>query len=264
MTDTNLINDQTLGQYHEKGYFTVEGLFTDDEVEGVHQEITRIVACYPDVPKGLVQIEPSVASGENTPETLELGVRKLAGMAKHNAFFRNLAFHPKMVKIATTILGPDVKLHTSGLLMKPPHFGGAKVWHQDNAYFRLTPNHAFGFWVACDDATVDNGCMHIIPGSHTQGVLEHSDPGDEYGLLNPPSIEEALPIPLKTGDALIFHGEIFHYTPPNKTDRRRRAIQYHYSSSKCRRSEKWELHKVKPELLVAGRDYGMNEQEENA
>lgn len=255
MTDNNLISNQQLQQYHQQGYVVIEGLFTADEVEAVRNEITNIVARYPDVPTGLVEIEPSVANGENTPELLELGVRKLANVARHNAFFRNLAFHPKMAAIATTLLGPDVKLLQSMLLLKPPRFGGAKIWHQDNAYFRREPNHIVGFWVACDDATVQNGCMHVIPSSHTQGIVEHNGLKNDYGALRTPSVEEAVSIPLKAGDALMFHGEILHSTPPNTTTRRRRAIQYHYASSKCRRTEGWDLYKVMPELLVAGRDY---------
>ena len=256
MSDNNLINDQLLERYREQGYFTVEGLFTAEEVEGVRDEIPKIVARYPDVPQDLVQLEPAVASGESTPETFELGVRKLSRMAKYNEFFRQRAFHPKMVKIATTILGPDIVLHQGQLLMKPPYVSGEKIWHQDNAYFRLVPNHVFGFWVACDDATVENGCMHVVPGSHTHGIAEHDGTVDEYGLVNPPPFENAVPIPLKPGDALVFHGEIFHYTPPNKTDKRRRAIQYHYASSKCRQAKGEHLFKIGSEVLVAGRDYG--------
>ncbi len=255
MIDKSLIDDQRLEQYREHGYFTVENLFTADEVEGVRKEITKIVDRYPDVPKELVQIEPTVVRGEHTPESVELGVRKLFRMTRHNDFFHNLAFHPKMVQIARTLLGPDIKLLQSMLLMKPPHFGGIKIWHQDNAYFRLTPNHVFGFWVACDDATVENGCMQIVPGSHKGGIAEHGGVNDDYGLLHPPPFEAALPIPLKAGDALVFHGEIFHYTPPNRTARRRRAVQYHYASNKCRRSKEGNTFKIEAELLVAGREY---------
>lgn len=255
MSDSNLINDQILKQYHEHGYFTVEGLFTAEEVKGVRNEIPKIVARYPDVPKELVQIEPTVASSEKKPESFELGVRKLSRMARHNEFFRNLAFHPKMVKIAKSILGPDIMLHQGQLLMKPPHFGGEKIWHQDNAYFRLVPNHVFGFWVACDDATIENGCMHVIPGSHTQGIAEHAGAGDEYGLVTPQSLEDAVPIPLKSGDALVFHGELYHYTPPNRTNNRRRAIQYHYASSKCRQTTGQDRFKIEPEVEIVGEDY---------
>jgi phytanoyl-CoA hydroxylase len=249
-----LLDDKKLIQYKELGYFTVEGLFTMDLVESIRKEITKVVDRHPDVPPELVQIEPSVVRGEFTPETKELGVRKLFRMAKHNELFKQLAFHPKMVAIAKMLVGSDVKLLQSMLLMKPPYFGGPKVWHQDNAYFRLTPNDVFGFWVACDDASIENGCMHLVPGSHKNGIAIHGGVNDDYGLLNPPDLGQAVAIPLKTGDALIFHGELFHYTPPNTTPRRRRAVQYHYASSKCRVSDEKKSN-LKGEVLVAGQEY---------
>lgn len=250
---SDLLDQQKLTQYRELGYFIVEGLFTMDLVESIRKEITKIVDRHPDVPQGLVQFEPSVARGEFTPETKELGVRKLFRMACHNEFFRQLAFHPKIVTIAKALLGPDVKLLQSMLLMKPPYFGGPKIWHQDNAYFRLTPNDVFGFWVACDEATVENGCMHLVPGSHKNGIALHGGVNDDYGLINPPPLDQAVAIPLKTGNALVFHGELFHYTPPNTTPRRRRAIQYHYVSSKCRVSDE-KRSNPKEEVLVAGQE----------
>ncbi len=255
MTESNLINEQLLEQYRDYGYFTIEALFTNEEVEAVRTEISKIIARYPNVPEELVQIEPAVASGKNTSKTFELGVRKLSRMAKYNTFFRDLAFHPKMVEIATSILGPDIVLHQGQLLMKPPHFGGEKIWHQDNAYFRLVPNDVLGFWIACDQATTENGCMHVIPGSHTRGIIEHGGTDDEYGLVDPPASEDAVPIPLNSGDALVFHGEIFHYTPPNITHKRRRSMQYHYASSQCHQAKGAHLFKIEPELLVAGHNY---------
>ena len=106
MTDNNLISRSTITTVPPTRIrYVIEGLFTADEVEAVRNEITKIVARYPDDPKGLIEFEPSVANGENTPELLELGVRKLANVARHNAFFHNLAFHPKMAAIATTLVG---------------------------------------------------------------------------------------------------------------------------------------------------------------
>ena len=54
-------------------------------------------------------------------------------------------------------------------LLKPPR-GREKPWHQDHAYFNLpldTP--IVGVWIALDEATPENGCMHVIPGSHREG-----------------------------------------------------------------------------------------------
>jgi phytanoyl-CoA hydroxylase len=158
-----------------------------------------------------------------------------------------------MVEIATRLLGPNVYLFQSMSLLKPPRIGGAKMWHQDNAYFRQTPSDVFGFWVACDDTTAENGCMHVIPGSHAGGTKEHGMVNNDYVLLSPPSTESAVPVPLRAGDALIFHGEIYHHTPPNKTDKRRRAIQYHYSSTKCQRTNDQTPYFIEPEIPVAGK-----------
>ena len=250
MTDRILITDEMVMKHHYEGYFTVEGLFSNDEVEGVRRGITKIVEDYPPIERELVQLEPTVTEGKNTPESTELGVRKLAKIAVRNNFFRNLAFHQGMVEIAMRLLAPEVYIFQSMSLLKPPRIGGAKMWHQDNAYFRQTPSDVFAFWVACDDTTVENGCMHVIPGSHISGTKEHGMVDNDYVLLNQPSTENAVPIFLETGDALIFHGEIYHHTPPNKTDKRRRAIQYHYSSAKCQRTNDQTPYFIEPEILV--------------
>ena len=152
-------------------------------------------------------------------------------------FFRELASHPALLSLAQALLGPKLMLAQSMLLMKPPHVGGAKVWHQDNAYFALHPPKCLGLWVACDPADEENGCMHIVPCSHRGGLRPHGGTGDEYGLSQPPLEEDILAVPLQPGDALVFHCELFHYTPPNKTERRRRAIQYHYMASDVEKQE---------------------------
>ncbi|MDE0298671.1 MAG: phytanoyl-CoA dioxygenase family protein [Candidatus Poribacteria bacterium] len=252
MTNRIPITDATVRKYHDEGYFTVEGLFSSHEVEGVRREITKIVEDHPPVERGLVQLEPTVTEGQDAPDSTELGVRKLAKIAVRNDYFRDLAFHQGMVTIATTLLGTDVYLFQSMSLLKPPRIGGAKMWHQDNAYFRQTPCDVFGFWVACDDTTVENGCMHVIPGSHRGGTKEHDMINNDYILVNPPSAEHAVPIPLRAGDGLVFHGQIYHHTPPNRTDKRRRAIQYHYSSAKCRRTNDKTPYYIEPEILVSG------------
>jgi len=256
MTDKSpLLTEERRRKFREEGYFVVEGLFTTDEVEAVRREITAIVDRHPDVPPDLVQMEPAVQRGEVAPASKELGVRKLFHMALHSDLFRRLAFHPGMGEIATGLLGPDVKLFQSMLLMKPPRFGAPKVWHQDNAYFQVRPPNVVGFWVACDEATPANGCMRVVPGSHSRGLQPHDTGRGDLGLIVEPPEREVVAVPLKPGDALIFHGEIFHFTPDNTTPRRRRALQYHYASSKCAWADPQNRLIKGAELLVAGREY---------
>lgn len=252
MSVQSIITNEQMEAYTENGYFIVDDLISSEDVEAVRQEISAIIQQYPDVPEELVQLEPSVASGEIQPADVELGVRKLFRMTKHNDFFRRLAFHDGMVGIAKELVGPDVALFQSMLLMKPPHFGGQKVWHQDNAYFRLEPNDVFGFWIACDDADVGNGCMHVIPGSHKSGIGPHGGVQDDYGLLDPPDFDQAVACPMNAGSALVFHGELYHFTPPNTTDHRRRALQYHYAATTCRSSSDSPFPPFSSEIIVSG------------
>jgi phytanoyl-CoA hydroxylase len=253
VTVTPPVTREQEAQYRERGYFVLERLFSPEEVEATCAAITRIVDRHPDVPKEMVQMEPAVLRGEVQPATKELGVRKLFRMARHDGYFRRLAFHPGMVEIATRLLGPDVSLLQSMLLMKPPRFGMPKVWHQDNAYFRLEPPEVFGFWVALDDTDPENGCMHVVAGSHRRGLQPHDNAKGDYGLVTDPPMSEATPIPLRAGGALIFHGEILHYTPDNFSDRRRRALQYHYAASHCRKREDAWM-ELGAEVVVAGRE----------
>lgn len=230
-----------------EGYLVVEHVFDASLVNTIRREITKLVAQNPGAEE-LVQIEPCVARGELIPANRELGVRKLFRMAKYNDFFRELTFHPGMLTIVAGLLGSDLKLVQSMLLMKPPYVREPKVWHQDNAYFRLRPNKVLGWWIALDSTDESNGCMHVIPGSHLAGIDSHEGTGDLYGLSKQPSFGEALAVPLRPGDGLIFHGELHHGTPPNKTKTRRRALQYHYASALCKSESKPER---EPEVIFS-------------
>lgn len=250
MASEAMLSDEQLIAFDEIGYFIMQNFLSTVEVDSIRREITNIVERYPDVPKELVQFEPTQDS--TNVDGFELRVRKLFRMALHNKFFRDLAYHHKMVGVAVELLGPDVTLFQSMLLMKPPRVGTQKVWHQDNAYFRLEPNEIFGFWIALDEATIENGCMHLIPGSHKNGIGKHGGIANDYGLTTAPNRMDTVACSMNTGDALVFHGEIYHYTPANKTDLRRRALQYHYASTHCISSKDTPFKAAKPEAVVGG------------
>ena len=117
-------------------------------------------------------------------------------------------------------------------LVKPPTGGVEKPWHQDNAYFAIEDmDKVLGTWIALDDATISNGCMHVLKGGHLLGPLRHHHTFDceiVPGRIDPAS---ATPIKLKAGGILIFHGNLPHKTPANTSPDRRRALQYHYRTS---------------------------------
>eukprot|EP00117_Sycon_ciliatum_P015576 scpid88938/ scgid4284/ Phytanoyl-CoA dioxygenase domain-containing protein 1 homolog len=101
-----------------------------------------------------------------------------------------------------------------------------KRWHQDNAYFRLTPLDIMGCWIAIDRTFLENGCMHVVSKSHHAGVAQHKVPewaredqgGMLYSLADAPESAEVTALPMEPGDALLFHGALKHFTPPNKSN----------------------------------------------
>ncbi|MBI3923645.1 MAG: phytanoyl-CoA dioxygenase family protein, partial [Armatimonadetes bacterium] len=105
--------------------------------------------------------------------------------------------------------------------------------HQDNAYFRVSPaDHVITCWCALDDATVENGCMFYIPGSHRLGLVDHKAVENTPHLI-PPEFQEdkAVAVPIRTGGCIFHHSLVLHKSPPNRTASWRRAFVCHYVRS---------------------------------
>jgi phytanoyl-CoA hydroxylase len=122
-------------------------------------------------------------------------------------------------------------------LLKPPGGGREKPWHQDNAYFDIEPGTPIvGVWIALDPATAENGCMHVVPGSHREGPMVHFRRRDWQICDDQVDGGRGTMIPLPAGGALFFDGLIHHGTSANRTSRRRRAVQLHYVPAGTARS----------------------------
>ena len=218
-----------LAQFHRDGYLAFPEILTPREVEEARQALATLIRQYP---RGrlLVQFEPGV------PTRDELSVRKLMRFCEVNPFLDGLAHrHPKIRGVVESILGADPILFQDMALIKPPFIGSEKPWHQDNAYFAVTPlASVLGVWIALDPATVANGCMHVLPGEHRHGPRKHHHTFDceiMPGRINP---KQAVPVELPAGGALVFAGMLPHQTPANRSSDRRRALQFHYRSAGSR------------------------------
>ena len=114
-----------------------------------------------------------------------------------------------------------------------------QAWHQDEAHIPTRDRSLAGIWIALDNATVENGCLWVIPGSHRPGVLypvrdQHDDQFDctQEAYAFPYRDEDARPVVLPAGAAVLFHGYLLHRSLPN-TGRHgmRRALVNHYMSA---------------------------------
>jgi hypothetical protein len=134
--------------------------------------------------------------------------------------------------ICKQLLGDAAECTVAHAILKPAMHGSETPWHQDAAYW--DPNviaRSISIWVPLQPATIENGCMQFVPGSHRLDVLPHRSIGDDprvHGLELDPSamhhVERAVPCPLPTGGCTIHGGYMLHYAGPNRTEEPRRAL----------------------------------------
>jgi phytanoyl-CoA hydroxylase len=147
-----------------------------------------------------------------------------------------MAASDRLMPLLDQLIGSGHRMIQDMALLKPPFRGAEKPWHQDTAYFDYTPlGGVIGVWIALDEATVENGCMQVIPGSHLDGPAKHYHVRDCQLEDGGVQVDRAVVVPLKPGGALFFSGLIHHGTPPNTSGDRRRALQFHYAAANCTR-----------------------------
>ncbi len=153
----------------------------------------------------------------------------------------------------------DPVIIQSMYIFKPPRIGGEVYCHQDSTFIYTEPESCVGFWFALEDATVDNGCMHFIPGGHKLGLKKRHLRGSD-GKLTFDTLDETpwpedadVPAEAPAGTLVIFHGRAPHRSSANVSDKSRHAYTLHVIDRQCRYpAENW-LQRG-PELPLRGFD----------
>ena len=122
----------------------------------------------------------------------------------------------------------DLGVHA---ILKPARIGSETPWHQDEAYWEPGKNYlGLSVWLPLQEATVENGCMQFIPGTHTWEVQPHhhvdDDPRIAALIVDDGIIDtnQAVACPLPAGGATFHTCRTFHYTAPNHSEQPRRAF----------------------------------------
>jgi phytanoyl-CoA hydroxylase len=222
--------------FKEHGYLAFEGLLEADEVESATAGLVDVLQGRVEGKVGR-QEEPFYVDGQVDERVTdpELRVRKLWSFCKVEPRLAAIAAHVRVRAVVDQLIEPDSRMVQDMALVKPPYHGSEKPWHQDTAYFDWTPlGGIVGVWIALDPATVENGCMQVIPGSHHDGPTPHFHVRDCQMDDRGVAVDRAVVVPLKPGGALFFSGLLHHGTPPNLSGDRRRALQFHYAAADCR------------------------------
>lgn len=228
----DVLTDAEFAQYQRDGYVVKRGLFDPDMVSQVRERLREYTHGDRPVEGFNRQVEPEA---ENDDVDAADAVRKFEGLGLlEDEVVHELATDERLVSVVQDLLGPDVKLLRSAAMFKPPHVGSEKGLHQDSAYYPVRPYDQVTTWIALDDATPENGCMEVLPGGHTDGLLDHETQEYETDIVIPEDLGEMEHLPMEAGDVLFQHSLLPHRTAPNTTDRWRRAMIFMYMDARSR------------------------------
>ena len=230
------VTDAHVAQFHAQGFLVVENAFSAQEVQdgldGLYRLLSGEVAEFDGI--HYERASAGMAVEELSPQQKQDYVRKFMHFVDYDHRLHDLAHHPQLLTLVQRLIGDSPVLFQDMALLKPPRMGREKPWHQDHAYFRIDLEaKVVGCWIALDEATVENGCMVIAPGSHLQGPVVHFQRRDWQICDTDVDNSGALAVPLKPGGLLIFQSLLHHGTPPNRTAQRRRALQFHYRQQRA-------------------------------
>ena len=121
-------------------------------------------------------VQPVFEPGAGGTAVKKAPLRKLHSLVPNDEFFASVAMLPSILDVAGELTGSagPLVLYGDQAFLKPAFEGSEKPLHQDNSYFRITPQDAgVTCWTAVDDSTLENGCMRYIPKSHKLGLIPH-------------------------------------------------------------------------------------------
>jgi phytanoyl-CoA hydroxylase len=227
------ITEADLGFFRKHGYLVIDQLL-DDEVEAA---LDGMMTLLEDGDEECIQFEDELLDDVDDPDDIppevkQDYVRKFMWFSDHSDGMRAPSRKESLLDLIGTLVDGEPEMFQDMALIKPPGGGGEKPWHQDKAYFEVSLDApVVGVWIALDEATAENGCMHIIPGSHEEGPVVHFDRRDWQICDTDVQVDQDVMAPLEPGGALLFDGLLHHGTPPNTSDSRRRALQFHYTAA---------------------------------
>jgi ectoine hydroxylase-related dioxygenase (phytanoyl-CoA dioxygenase family) len=158
---------------------------------------------------------------------------------RDDPFWIRLISDDRLLDIAETFIGPDIALFASHYISKPPFTGQPVLWHQDSAFWPLDPMEVVTLWLAIDDSTPENGCVRLVPGSHTMDIAAmrvNTEVDNVLGHEIAVEVDEAdaVDIVLRPGDVEVHHPNIVHGSNPNRSPRRRCGLTIRYIPTSTR------------------------------
>ncbi|XP_030624602.1 phytanoyl-CoA dioxygenase domain-containing protein 1 [Chanos chanos] len=276
----DVLKEQDVQKYWEEGYLVLEGLLTPAECDALRQRMSEIIERM-DVPEHCrIQFSTDhdeqlktqgnadyfITSGDKIRFFFEKGVFDEKGdfvvprerslnkvghaLHAHEPLYKAITHSPKVQSIAKKLDLINPVILQSMYIFKQPDIGGEVTPHQDATFLYTEPlGRVMGVWIALEDATLDNGCLWFIPGSHKSGITRRMvrTPKGTFPLTDFVGREQNydeklfIPAPVKKGGAVLIHGEVVHRSAENTSASSRHVYTFHImeSHNTCWSPENW-------------------------
>lgn len=232
----NQLTDQQWQEFEEKGYLNL-GKVTD--VSALQQRIDDIMLGKADVDysRMMMQLDSSDGKYENAGQQSygwkgeTLNYRKIQDL-EYDSLFLEYMRHPIFQDICARAYGADTPISAfrAMFMNKPANKGTWLPWHQDR-WSHLDRDPLITVWTALDPATVENGCVQVIEGSHKFGLV---NPDHGSGFVSPEQAEDLLQkhpvkhVELEPGEVVLLHNWLLHASDVNRSPVSRRAFSVCY------------------------------------
>lgn len=226
--------------FQTNGYVCGPRVLADDQIERLKRRIDDILQRRIPFPEHLLgeTVEKSGAKGQ-------LPSVKVVNIFRRDEVFAEVLANEAISSLAHDLLEGPVRVWEDQMIFKPAHDANAVLaWHRDYTYWNhVGPPGLATCWIALDDATVENGCMYMIPGSHRWEVgysRDDVDVDDPEWPLKPPRVPagtEVTPVPCEVpaGHCHFHHCLTLHGSYGNKTENPRRSYILHLMPGNTRR-----------------------------
>ncbi len=234
VTEIRGLTEEQKSQFERDGFIYYGPIISAEELGAVRERIAAIASGDTSVPENLIRMEQAYLDGQLPGVERRDAVWQMLLLAEHDEVINRLVRNERILDAVESLLGPDIKYYSDQVLMKPAKHGSAVNWHQDSYYWPIEPMNLVTCWLALDDATLENGCMCFIPGSHQQGLWPHTRNDQRTMKLEGVDESKMVAVPVPAGGCEFHNSLTVHATSENKTPNRRRAIAMSYMSARSR------------------------------
>lgn len=239
--DSSLLTPEQRISYEKNGFILIKNLVSEEDINRFRKEFEQICRQEVKVPGLLVMRDLATLKSEFVPD--QKAVSKLQDFQEDSELFRYCTL-PQILKYVECFTGPNIMAMHTMLINKPPDAGkktSRHPMHQDLHYFPFRPaDKIVCAWTAMEKINRENGCLVVLPGTHTSTLQEHDYPEWEggvnkmyHGVRNYDPQQPRVFLEMEKGDTVFFHPLLIHGSGSNQTQGFRKAISCHYASADC-------------------------------